>query len=84
MIEQVTGEERKEDSLCQIKRHTHANMSGCSGGDPRYILLDAQCFGDKSFGLLVASLAGIGQLERARGAVNKIQAQFSLERADAS
>src|SRR5438270_11781155 len=84
MIEHVAGEERKKNGLCQIKRHTHANMSGCSGGDPHYILLDAQRFGNKSFGLVVASLPSIGQLETARGAVNKIRAQFSLERADAS
>jgi hypothetical protein len=72
MIEHVTGEERKEDGLCQIKRHTHANMSGCSGGYPRNLLLDAQRFGDKSFGLLVASLSSIGQLESACRAMNKI------------
>src|SRR4051794_8232877 len=74
MIEHVAGEERKKDGLCQIKRHTHANMSGCSGGDLHYILLDAQRFGDKSFGLLVASLPGIGQLESACRAMNKIRA----------
>src|SRR4051794_30587033 len=84
MVEHVTGEERKEDGLCQIKRHTHPNMSGCPGGDGRYILLDAQGFGHKSFGLLVTSLPGIGQLESACRAMNKIEAQFSLERADAS
>src|SRR5207248_2568893 len=84
MVEHVTGEERKEDGLCQIKRHTHANMSGCSGGDARYILPDAHRFGNKGFGLLVASPPRIGQLEDTCGAVNKIEAQFALERADAS
>src|SRR5438874_9599438 len=79
MVEHVTGEERKKDGLCQIKRHTHANMAGCSGGDPHYILLDAHRFGNKSFRLLVTSLPSIGQLESARGAVNQIRAQFSLE-----
>src|SRR5438067_12762488 len=84
MVEHVTGEERKEDGMCQIKRHTHTNMSGCSGGDPRYILLDAYRFSNKGFRLVVASLPSIGQLEDTCGAVNKIEAQLSLERADAS
>src|SRR3954466_7427003 len=84
MIEHVTGEEWKEDGLGQIKRHTHANMSGCSGGYPRYILLDAQRLGHERFGLLVASLPGIGQFESACRAMNESGAQFSLERADAS
>jgi len=59
-------------------------MSGRPRGDPRYILLDAHRIGNKAFGLLVASLPSIGQLEDTCGAVNQIETQLSLERADAS
>lgn len=80
----VTRKQREKNGLREIERHTDADVSGGLSGNSRDIFPNSLCICDQRFGLLVAGLARVSQLECARGAVDQLAAEIPFECGDSS